>query len=100
MKLALTEEEPLIKTYEEKEWANLPDYYQTPIDVSLDLLESLHKRWVVLLKSLKEEDFQKKFKHPDWGLVTIDFLVAQYARHGSHHTTHITSHRERMGWKI
>jgi hypothetical protein len=99
MKLALTEKEPLIKTYEEKEWAKLHDYYQTPISVSIDLLEALHKRWVILLNSLNEKEFHKKFKHPEWGLVSVDFLVAQYAWHGTHHVSHITSLRNRMGWK-
>jgi len=99
IKLTLTEKEPLIKTYEEKEWAKLHDYYQTPIQVSLDLLEALHKRWVILLNSLNENDFQKKFKHPEWGLNTIDFLIAQYAWHGNHHVSHITALRERMGWR-
>lgn len=99
IKLALTENEPAIKTYEEKEWAKLKDYYQTPIEVSLALLDTLHKRWVILLNSLQENDFRRKFKHPDWGLVSIDYLVAQYAWHGNHHTAHIASLRERMGWR-
>jgi hypothetical protein len=99
IKLALTEKEPTIKTYEEKEWAKLHDYYQTPIEVSINLLEALHKRWVVLLNSLNENDFRRKFKHPDWGLISIDYLVSQYAWHGNHHVSHITSLRERMGWK-
>jgi len=99
IKLALTETEPTIKTYDEQEWAKLHDYYQTPIEVSINLLDSLHKRWIILLKSLNEKDFQKKFKHPDWGLVSVDYAVAQYAWHGNHHVAHITSLRERMGWK-
>ncbi len=99
MKLALTENEPEIKTYEEKEWAKLYDSFQTPIDVSLNLLDSLHKRWVILLKSLKEEDFKRKFRHLEWGLISIDYAVAQYAWHGNHHLAHITSLKERMGWK-
>ncbi len=99
LKLTLTENEPTIKTYDEKEWAKLKDYYQTPIEVSLTLIDSLHKRWVILLKSLDENDFTKKFKHPEWGLVSIDYLVSQYAWHGNHHTSHITSLRKRMGWK-
>lgn len=100
MKLALTEKEPAIKTYDENEWAKLQDYYQTPIEISLNLLDALHKRWVILLNSLKENDFHKKFKHPEWGLISVDYAVAQYAWHGNHHTAHITSLRERMGWVI
>jgi hypothetical protein len=99
IKLALTENEPTIKTYEEKEWAKLKDYYQTPIEVSLNLLEALHKRWIILLNSLDDNDFRKKFKHPDWGLISIDYVVAQYAWHGNHHVAHITALRGRMGWK-
>lgn len=99
IKLALTEDEPAIKTYEEKEWAKLHDYYQTPIEVSLNLLDAVHKRWVVLLNSLSDDDFRRKVKHPDWGLISVDYLVAQYAWHGNHHAAHITSLRERMGWK-
>jgi hypothetical protein len=99
MKLALTEEVPTIKTYEEKEWAKLKEYYQTPVEVSLNLLESLHKRWIILLNSLEVNDFKKELRHPDWGLITLDFITAQYAWHGNHHVAHITSLRERMGWK-
>jgi hypothetical protein len=98
MKLALTETEPTICAYEEKEWAKLNDIFQTPIDVSLNLLDSLHKRWVVLLKSLTEEDYKRKFIHPESGLKSVDWLIAVYAWHGKHHTAHITSLRERMGW--
>lgn len=100
IKLALTEDEPIIKTYEEKEWAKLHDYSRTPIEVSLDLLEVLHKRWVILLNSLKDNDFCKKLNHPELGLISIDFTVANYAWHGNHHVAHITSLRERMGWKL
>ncbi|HSP88682.1 MAG TPA: putative metal-dependent hydrolase [Ignavibacteriaceae bacterium] len=98
-KLALTEDQPTIKTYEENEWAKLQDYYQTPIEVSLALTEAIHTRWIILLNSLEENNFKKKLKHPDWGLISLDFIVAQYAWHGKHHTSHITSLKERMGWK-
>ncbi len=98
MKLALTETEPTIGTYEEKEWAKLYDVFQTPIEVSLNLLESLHKRWVVLLKSLTEADCKRNFIHPESGLKTVDWLIALYAWHGNHHTAHITSLRKRMLW--
>ena len=98
MKLALTEAEPTICTYEEKYWAKLKDTFQTPIEVSLTLLESLHKRWIVLLKSLTEEDCRRKFIHPELGIKTVDWLIADYAWHGKHHTAHITSLRERMKW--
>jgi len=97
-KLALTEAEPTIKTYEEAEWAKLADAQETPIEVSLDLLRALHRRWVVLLRSLSESDFARTARHPSWGPVTVDWLLAQYAWHGRHHVAHITSTRERMGW--
>lgn len=98
-KLTLTENKPSIKTYDEKKWANLIDSSQTPISVSLDLLDSLHKRWVILLKGLTPSDLKKTFVHPEWGNVTLYFSLAQYAWHGKHHVAHITSLRKRMAWK-
>ncbi|MGD0957587.1 MAG: YfiT family bacillithiol transferase [Candidatus Acidiferrales bacterium] len=97
-KLALTEDEPTIKTYEESRWAELADAKTPPIEPSLALLENLHKRWVLLLRSLTSADWPRKFRHPEWGLATVDFLLAQYAWHGRHHVAHITSLRERNGW--
>ena len=98
-KLALTEEEPTIKTYDEKLWAELPDSRETPIETSLALLDNLHRRWVVMLRSMKASDFSCKFRHPEHGAVTLDWAVALYAWHGRHHTAHITALRKRMGWK-
>jgi hypothetical protein len=98
-KLALTESEPDLKPYEESEWAKLPDMATTPIAVSPDLLEALHLRWVALLSSLGEKDFAKTARHPSWGVINVDFLLAQYAWHGRHHVAHITSLRDRMGWR-
>jgi uncharacterized damage-inducible protein DinB len=97
-KLALTENEPTIKTYEEQLWAELADTKTPPIESSLTLLENLHKRWVILLRSLTPADWPRKFRHPGWGLATVDFLLAQYAWHGRHHVAHITSLRKRNGW--
>lgn len=97
-KLALTEDEPTIKPYREERWAELADSRATPIEVSLALLESLHHRWVVLLKSLEPGDFQRAFQHPDIGLVTLAQNVSLYAWHGRHHAAQVTSLRERMGW--
>jgi uncharacterized damage-inducible protein DinB len=88
-KLALTEEAPAIKTYQEQLWADLPDVKHTPVDVSLRLLEALHERWVVLLRALPESDFQKVFVHPEWGRMTIDEALALYGWHGRHHLAHI-----------
>jgi hypothetical protein len=97
-KLALTENEPTIKTYDESLWAELADTKTPPIEPSLALLGNLHTRWVLLLRSLAPADWPRKFRHPEWGLGTVDFLLAQYAWHGRHHVAHITSLRERSGW--
>lgn len=97
-KLALTENEPTIKPYEQQLWAELPDGKSLPIEVSLTLLDSLHRRWTVLLKSMKPEEFARKFRHPELGLVTLDRNLALYAWHSRHHVAHITSLREQKGW--
>jgi len=97
-KLAITEEEPTIKPYFEDRWAQLDDALQAPIGLSLDLLDTLHGRWVWFLRSLKAPDFQRTFRHPELGLVSLDKNVALYAWHGRHHVAHITSLREREGW--
>lgn len=97
-KLALTEDQPTIKPYSEERWAELVDSRITPVEVSLDLLESLHARWVVLLKSLAPSDFTRAFRHPDIGVVSLAQNACLYAWHGRHHTAHITSLRERMAW--
>jgi hypothetical protein len=97
-KLAITEDEPTIKTYFEDRWAQLDDARTAPIELSLDLLETLHKRWVWFLRSLKDGDFGRTFRHPELGKVSVDKNIALYAWHGRHHVAHITSLRERMGW--
>jgi uncharacterized damage-inducible protein DinB len=97
-KLAITEDEPTIKPYFEDRWAELDDARQAPIALSLDLLEALHGRWIWFLRSLKQADFQRTFRHPELGIVSLDKNVALYAWHGQHHVAHITSLRERMGW--
>jgi len=97
-KLAVTEENPTIKAYDESAWAALKDSEQTPIEVSIALLDSLHQRWTVLLRSLKPEDFQRKFVHPESGPHDLDWLLGLYAWHGQHHVAHITGLRERMHW--
>jgi len=96
-KLALTEEQPTIKPYEEAAWANLADS-RGPIEPSLALFESLHQRWVPLLESLSPADWAKKFNHPESGLNTLDKSLSIYAWHGKHHVAHITSLRQRNGW--
>lgn len=98
-RLALTENEPTIKPYDEARWAELADARTAPVELSLALLDSLHKRWVLLLRSLSAADCSRKFHHPEMGEVTLDKNLALYAWHGRHHVAHITSLRERMGWR-
>jgi len=98
-KLALTEDEPTIKPYHEDRWAELEDSLNAPIEMSLMLLEALHRRWVLLLRSLSPPEFARTFKHPELGVVSLDKNISLYAWHGRHHVAHITSLRERMGWR-
>jgi uncharacterized damage-inducible protein DinB len=98
-KLALTEDEPTIKPYEEARWAELPDSENVPVETSLVLLDSLHQRWVPLLRSIPAADWSRKFRHPERGTMTLDQNLALYAWHGKHHVAHITSLRERNNWK-
>jgi uncharacterized damage-inducible protein DinB len=98
-KLAATEEEPTIKTYEEARWAELADAKTAPIEPSLALLENLHKRWVVFLRSLAPEDWSRKFRHPELGTMSLEQNLALYAWHGRHHVAHVTALRERLNWK-
>jgi len=97
-KLALTETDPMIKTYEEQLWAELADSRGTPIDVSLLLLEALHARWVVLLLMLKEEEFARRFVHPEHGPMSLEKALSMYAWHSTHHTAHVTELRKQKGW--
>jgi uncharacterized damage-inducible protein DinB len=97
-KWALTEDEPTIKTYDEARWAELPDSRSTPVEVSLALLDNLHRRWTVLLRAMTADDFQKTLKHPEHGVITLDQILGLYAWHGRHHTAHVTALRERLGW--
>jgi uncharacterized damage-inducible protein DinB len=97
-KLALTEDDPTIKPYEQQLWADLADTRETPVEVSLTMLESLHDRWVRLLRSLGPADWQRTFRHPELGSMTLEKTLALYAWHGRHHVTHITALRARKGW--
>jgi uncharacterized damage-inducible protein DinB len=97
-KLALTEDEPTIKPYAEDRWAQLADTKTTPLEVSLTLLDSLHDRWMRLLRSLTAEDWKRTFRHPDLGTMTLEKTLALYAWHGRHHVAHITSLRDRERW--
>ena len=98
-KLALTEDMPTIKPYDEARWAELADSRETPIETSLTLLESLHDRWVRLLRAMKPAEYARQINHPEWASpMSLDVVLALYAWHGPHHVAHVTSLRSRMGW--
>jgi hypothetical protein len=90
--------EPTIKPYEQQLWAELEDTRSTPIEVSLTLMDSLHDRWVRLLRSLTPEAWKRTFRHPELGVVSLEKNLALYAWHGKHHVAHITGLRQRNGW--
>ncbi len=96
-KLALTSDWPTISAYDENAWANLPDS-RLPLESSLQILEGLHTRWVALLESMSDDDFNKGIVHPERGRMNLATALAIYSWHSLHHTAHITRLRERMGW--
>jgi uncharacterized damage-inducible protein DinB len=96
-KWTLTEDNPTIRTYQQGQWAELPDSFG-PVAGSLTMLEALHDRWVRLLRAMKPADFARPFNHPENGPMTLDSLLVLYDWHGRHHTAHVTGLRERMGW--
>ena len=89
MKLAVTEDAPAIKAYEEARWAELPEARTAPVALSLDLLDALHRRWCAFLRALPGAEFQKTYRHPELGVVPLDAVLAQYAWHGNHHIAHV-----------
>jgi DinB superfamily len=97
-KLALTEDNPTIKPYDEAAWANIADTARTPPEVSLALLDALHARWVVLLESMTSADFERPLQHPERGAISLDWMLQLYAWHGRHHAAHVTELRKREGW--
>jgi hypothetical protein len=97
-KLALTEDHPTIKPYDEAAWAEMKEARTAEPEVSLILLEALHRRWVMMLRAMTAQEFARAFKHPELGAVSLDKALCIYAWHGRHHVAHITSLRERMGW--
>jgi hypothetical protein len=99
LRLALTEHEPTIRPYDQVLWAELPDMRTVPVEVSLQLIEALHTRWVKVLQGMSPDDFARAFLHPEVGLIRLDTSLALYAWHGKHHASHITCLRERMRWK-
>jgi hypothetical protein len=98
-KLALTEQSPEIKPYQEALWADLPDVKEVPLNVSITLIHALHRRWVALLRSFKPEDWERTYFHPEAGRsIPLWESLASYAWHCKHHFEHIVRLRERMGW--
>jgi hypothetical protein len=89
MKLAVTEDDPAIKGYEEARWAELPEARSAPVTLSLDLLDALHRRWCAFLRALPGAEFQKTYRHPELGVVPLDAALALYAWHGKHHIAHV-----------
>jgi hypothetical protein len=98
-RLALTEEEPVIRPYHEDRWAELPDSRTAPLEVSLSLLDALHARWGLVLRAITPEQWQRTLRHPEQGVVGLERNLALYAWHGRHHVAHVTSLRQRMGWE-
>lgn len=97
-RLALTEDEPTIKTYQEALWAELPEARTAPVEISLALFEALHRRWVLLLQALTAEQWTRCLVHPEMGKMPLEKYAATYAWHSRHHVAHITELRKRMGW--
>jgi hypothetical protein len=97
MKLALTEDAPTIKPYDQDAWAQLPDM-QLPIDISLTLVDAVHRRWATVAAALAPADYARTFRHPEIGPLSVDQHLQLYAWHSRHHVAHITRLREREGW--
>jgi uncharacterized damage-inducible protein DinB len=97
-KLALTEDDPTIKPYDEARWAELPDVKTVPIATSITLLDAVHDRWLAILRAMTPADFERMLTHPESGRQRLDQVLALYAWHGPHHTAHVTSLRQRQGW--
>lgn len=97
-KWTLTEDEPLIKAYDEAKWAELNDGRTAPIEPSLALLDAVHARWVIAMRAMTPDQWKFRFRHPEAGLGQLDRALGMYAWHGRHHVAQITALREREGW--
>jgi hypothetical protein len=97
VKLALTEDNPTIKPYDQDAFATLPDQ-RLPVEISLSLLDALHARWMAVWKAMTPEQFTRPLYHPEIGAITVDYLLQLYGWHSRHHVAHITRLREREGW--
>ena len=96
-KLALTEDNPTIKPYDQDAWSALPDT-RLPIEISLSILDAVHQRWATVIRSLNDSHFSRTFVHPENGPMTIDTQIHQYGWHSRHHVAHVTGVRQREGW--
>jgi hypothetical protein len=97
-RFAVTEAQPTIKPYDERTWAELADARTAPVELSLQLIDAMHQRWVILLHSVREIDYNRAMQHPERGLMTLDDTLALYEWHGRHHLAHITGLRQERGW--
>lgn len=98
-KLALTEDTPVIKTYDEAAWAKLDDVRKIPINVSLTLLHAVHLRWLATIQDLTDEQWQRTLFHPEHKKeLTLWFMLGMYSWHGRHHVAHITTLKEKNNW--
>lgn len=97
-KLALTEDTPTIKPYDEAAWAKLEDSKSTPVATSLALLDAVHDRWVRILRAMSSADFSRTLMHPENGVMNLDQMLALYEWHSRHHVAHVTNLRQRSGW--
>jgi hypothetical protein len=98
IRFALTEENPNVKSYDEAEWAKLPDAVGAPVETSLALLDALHARWVMLWRALTPAQWARTYNHSENGKQPLDWVAAQYAWHGKHHVAQIAALRERKSW--
>jgi len=98
VKLAVTEDRPTIKAYDQDAWARGADVTGVPVEASLAIVTGLHDRWARLFDSLSEDEFVRVMVHPEVGEITVDFILELYAWHGRHHVTQITELRNRLGW--
>jgi hypothetical protein len=98
-KMALTEDTPTVKSYDQALWAELEDSRTASVEDSLSLFEGLYRRWAFLLKSLSAESFARKLNHPDAGIISLDRYLGMCVWHGHHHIAHIQELRQKMNWE-
>jgi hypothetical protein len=98
MKLALTEDDPTIRPYDQDAWSALPEVAEGSVDMSLALLDAVSRRWAHLLLSMTPDQFARRLHHPESGTMTLDCVLAEYAWHGRHHIAHITTLRDQRRW--